>query len=62
MGFFRYILEGFDNLALFTMLNPRQGLLKLIFSPDQASEVQDALQAIAGLIPLQTLDFPHKQI
>ena len=47
---FRFLLEGYDNTAYFTVLEPRTALLKLVFSPHR----EEALRRLqAGLAKLQ---------
>lgn len=58
VGLFRFLLEGYDNLAFFTVLDRREALLKLMFSPHQAAEVRAALDGIAAVIPLQVKEWP----
>ena len=58
MYLFRFLLEGYDNLAMFTVLDPREGLIKVLFSPHQEFEVRHALQEIADSVSLQILPWP----
>jgi hypothetical protein len=51
VGLFRYLLEGSDNLALFSVLDSRAALLKLLFSPHQREEVRRALDGMRALVP-----------
>jgi hypothetical protein len=44
---FRFLLEGWDNLALFTVVNPHTGTLLLRYSPHLRREV-DAFLTCAG--------------
>lgn len=43
MAMFRFLLEAFDNAAMFTVLEPKQTLLKLIFSPHQQAWIDEIL-------------------
>lgn len=43
MAMFRFLLEAFDNAAMFTVLEPKQTLLKLIFSPHQKALIDEIL-------------------
>lgn len=58
MGLFRFLLEAYDNLALFTVLDPKEASLRLRFSPDQSEEVQRALQGISTLVDLEIRPWP----
>ena len=55
---FRYLLEAHDNLALFTVIDPGRGLLKLIFSPHQKEQVREALAAMRPLVTFEVGDWP----
>lgn len=50
---FRFLLEGYENLALFTVLNRKTGLLKVVFSPHQKAEALAALEALATVVPVR---------
>ena len=58
VGLFRFVLEAHDNLGLFTVLDSRAALLKLLYSPHQEQEVQETLAEIAQLLPLQISPWP----
>ena len=49
---FRFLLEGYDNTAYFTVLEPRTALLKLVFSPHREEALRRALAEMA-----ESLDF-----
>lgn len=55
---FRFLLEGYENLALFTVLNRKTGLLKVVFSPHQRAEARAALEALAAVVPLRIAPWP----
>lgn len=57
-GLFRYLLEAQDNLAFFTVLDPGEGLLKLVFSPHQKAQVMDALASMRDMVELEVYDWP----
>lgn len=61
IAMFRFLLEARDNLALFTVLEKRPALLKIIFSPNQEKEVRDALEEIGQSIPLSVEEWPLKR-
>lgn len=58
VGFFRFLLEARDNLALFTVLDSRTALLKLLFSPHQTDDVRAALAAMQTLLTFDVEDWP----
>jgi len=47
IGLFRFLLEGYDNLGIFTVTNKYKGILQLRFSPHQKREIQKFLKAAA---------------
>lgn len=58
VGMFRFLLEARDNLALFSVLDHRLALLKLIFAPESREEVIACLEQIKEDLPLQWSDWP----
>ncbi|MFH7319499.1 DUF4911 domain-containing protein [Desulfurivibrio sp. D14AmB] len=47
IGFFRFILEAYDNLALLTTIDEREGRVILRYSEEMAPEVEQLLLALA---------------
>ncbi|MEG2172279.1 MAG: DUF4911 domain-containing protein [Desulfovibrionaceae bacterium] len=58
VGMFRFLLEGYDNLAYFTVLERRTALLKLVFSPHREYFVREALAQIAGTVDVKIQEWP----
>lgn len=58
VAIFRFLLEAHDNLALFTTLERRGALLKVMFSPQQEKAVRGALAEIGESLPLTVEDWP----
>lgn len=58
VGLFRFLLEARDNLALFTVLDSRAALLKLLFSPHQERDVRGALAEMAETVPFAVEEWP----
>lgn len=58
VGLFRFLLEACDNLASFTVLDRREALLKVLFSPHQERDVQRMLEDIGESIPLVVRPWP----
>jgi hypothetical protein len=58
VGLFRFLLESYDNLAGFTVLNRKTALLKVFFSPHQEQAARAALSAIAQIVGLQVSEWP----
>lgn len=58
VALFRFLLEAYENLALFTTLERRAALLKILFSPQQEKAVRAALDEIGASVPLMVEDWP----
>ena len=57
-GLFRYLLEGGDNLAMLTVLDPKKALFKLLFSPHQRGEVRSFLESMRQTVPFEVQEWP----
>ena len=58
IALFRFLLEAYDNLAYFTVLERRTALLKLVFSPQRERAVRRALSEMARSLPFTVEDWP----
>ena len=58
VGMFRFLLEGYDNLALFSVLNRETALLKLLYSPHQHRDVLRMLEGIREQIGIEYTAWP----
>jgi len=58
VAMFRFLLESYENLAGFSVLERRPALLKVFFSADMEAEVRAALAAIAATVPLEVMAWP----
>lgn len=58
VALFRFLLEAYENLAFFTVLERRTALLKVVFSPQQEDTVRAALAEIGASLPLVVEDWP----
>ncbi len=58
VGMFRFLLEGYDHLAGFTVINRHKALLKVFFSAHQHAETVTCLHAIQQEIPLTIKPWP----
>lgn len=56
MAMFRFLLEAFDNVAMFTVLDPKATLLKLIFSPHDEKYVREILLSMQKKVPFTLLN------
>lgn len=62
VGMFRFLLEGYDNRASFTVLDRNEALLKVFFSPHQHAEARSALEDIASTLPLTIREWPEEPV
>lgn len=58
--FFRFLLEAYDNLALFTVIDKHVATLKLLFSPQQEKEVRAALEAMQQTVAFDVQEWPFR--
>lgn len=58
VAMFRFLLEAHDNLALFTVLERRPALLKLMFVEESREDVIKMLAEISQTIPVEYEDWP----
>lgn len=53
IALFRFLLEGYDNLGIFTVTNKFTGLLQLRYSPHQRREMEIFLKAVRSEMEVQ---------
>lgn len=58
VGMFRFLLEAHDHLAVFSVLDRREALLKVIYSPHEDRRVRQALADMAETLPMAVLPWP----
>lgn len=58
VGLFRFLLEANDHLASFTVLDRREALLKLLFSPHEERRVRSALADMAEVVDVVVMPWP----
>lgn len=56
MAKFRFLLEAYDNAAMFTVLDLKQTLLKLIFSPHDTKYIHEILTSMQNKVPFVFLN------
>ena len=56
--FFRYLLEGVDNLAYTSVVDRRIALLKVVFSPHQEEELRSVLKEIGQSMAIKVINPP----
>lgn len=55
---FRFLLEGHDNLGLFTVVNKFEGVLLLRFSPHQRREMEAFLRQVETVMAVERVYAP----
>lgn len=60
IGLFRFLLEGYDNLGVFTVVNKFKGILLLRYSPHLGREMRTFLKAAATEMNVDILPSPRK--
>lgn len=55
IGLFRFLLEGHDNLGIFTVTDKFKGILLLRYSPHQKREMQQFIKQVATEINVEII-------
>jgi len=58
VAMFRFLLEAYDNLAYFTVLDAKETLLSVVCSPHQEYAARQALEGIGEHLPLRYEPWP----
>ena len=58
VAMFRFLLEAYDHLAYFTVLDARETLLSVVCSPHQEYALRQALEGIGEHLPLNCEPWP----
>ncbi len=58
LALFRFLLEGYDNLAYFTVLERRPALLKLVCAQESLAALRGALSEISQSLSLRIEEWP----
>lgn len=58
VAMFRFLLEAYENLAMFTVLDRREALLKVFFAPGSKELVHAALGEISQSLPISISPWP----
>ncbi len=61
VGMFRFLLEAYEHIAYFSVINRQQAVLKVVFSPHRARATQDMLAEIGQSLDLEILPWPHSK-
>ena len=57
-GLFRFLLEAYDHVAYFTVLENKTALLRVIFSPHRQREAREALQQMSQSLAFSVEEWP----
>ncbi len=55
VAMFRFLLEAYDNLAYFTVVDRRRAVLKVVYAPGARRELDRALHAMGQEIEIRVL-------
>lgn len=58
MAMFRFLLEAYDGLAMFTVIEPKTTLVKVLYSPHEEARLHLTLESIQELIPAEIMENP----
>ncbi|MGA6927541.1 MAG: DUF4911 domain-containing protein [Desulfosarcina sp.] len=58
IGFFQFILEAYDNLAVMSTLDARQALVQIAIAPGCEPVVDHILESLSGKVDLTRVDSP----
>lgn len=58
IGLFRFLLEAYDNLGIFTVTDKFTGILLLRFSPHQKREMKQFLKTVESEFPVEVIPAP----
>ncbi len=62
VGMFRFLLEAYEHIAYFSVINRHEALLKIVFSPHREKAARQALEEIGQSLPIQVLPWPTSHI
>ena len=55
IAFLSFILESYEGVAIARTIDPRQGLLELMVSPDYQEEIREILKDLSRQFPIKEL-------
>lgn len=58
IGLFRFLLEAYEHVGYFSVLERHTALLKVVFSPDMEEQARKALEEIAQDVALSMEEYP----
>ncbi len=58
VGMFRFLLEAYEHIAYFSVINKQEALLKIVFSPHREQATLQALEEIGHSMEITLLPWP----
>ncbi len=58
IGFVKFIIEAYDNLAVMSTLDPRQGIVGLAIAPGCQDQVDGIMASLAADVDMVRIDWP----
>ncbi len=59
VGMFRFLLEAYEHIAYFSVINKQEALLKIVFSPHRERATLQALEEIGQSLAIEILPWPY---
>ena len=59
-GLFRFLLEAYEHIAYFTVLENKTALLRVIYSPHRERDAREALAQMAQSLPFTIEEWPRQ--
>lgn len=56
LAYLKFILEGYDHLAILSVLDPKRGLAKIQFFENEKSLVKEILEDLKPELPLEIIN------
>jgi hypothetical protein len=56
IAFLSFILESYEGVAIARTVDPRQGLMELMVSPDYQEEIKEILKDLSRQFPIKELN------
>lgn len=59
-GLFRFLLEAYEHIAYFTVLENKTALLRVIYSPHRERDAREALAQMTQSLPFTIEEWPRQ--
>lgn len=60
--FLKFILEGYDGVALLSTIDSRLGTVRVCISPGCEEEVKDILRDVAETVRIEPVEYPPEPV